>query len=178
MHFSLSYPICSHVRAVLVNRALLVTSHWGDLFVCVRFPLRPWWCGAVSVHLLDEKTDFSSSQCPKGPPNFITSRQFAGHLGAQGVEWLCVCIWGSVCVCMLVYMHTCGCPACKNTALMRATKKQRHLRSHDWNTRVSWVLHNLTFSSLKQTLSGNSSTQWKENTNTHMHARGVSSGKS
>lgn len=41
----------------------------------------------VSVHLLDEIACFSSSNCLKGPPNFITSRPLARHQGAQGVEW-------------------------------------------------------------------------------------------
>lgn len=95
MRFSVSC-VCLHFIQfeamwvlLLVNRALFVTSHWGDLdvYVCMCSTLGPWWCGAVSVHLLDEKACFSSSNCLKGPPNFITSRQLAGHQGAQGVEW-------------------------------------------------------------------------------------------
>ncbi len=55
-YLSLFNPICSHERAVLVNRGPLVTSHRSDL--CVRSLSRLWWCGALSVHLLDVKSLF------------------------------------------------------------------------------------------------------------------------
>lgn len=84
IHLSSFYPICSHVRAVSVNSALLVTSHWGNLFVCVCNPH-----GVVLYQSISwtENAYFSSSHSLEVPPNFITSRQLAGHLGAQGVEW-------------------------------------------------------------------------------------------
>lgn len=54
---------------------------------------------------------------PKGPPNFTSSRS-PGSSGRWEIT---------------------------QQSLMRAAKRQRHLQFHDWNTRVSWVLHNLTF---------------------------------
>lgn len=72
------------MRAVSVNSALLVTSHRGNLFVCVCNPH-----GVVLYQSISwtENAYFSSSHSLEVPPNFITSRQLAGHLGAQGVEW-------------------------------------------------------------------------------------------
>lgn len=142
------------------------------MFVCVWSPLRPSWCGAVSVHLVYEKDYFSSSHCLKGPPNFITSRQLTGHLGAQGVEWC-------LCVCMLVYMHICGCWACKNTTRFNESSKKTKTSAIPWlkhkgklSPVLIWPFFLLSKHSVETPQHSGNKIQ------THASARRVSSGKS
>lgn len=129
--------------------ALPVTSQWGKLFVCV--------CVISTEALI--------VWCCISP---FLGFQGASKLYFQAVIWPPKNLWHWV-VCV-EHVAT-------QQSMTRATKKQRHLQFY-------WLKHESELSpaqsdvySLKQTLYGNSSTQWKQNTNTHNHAHGLSSGK-